>query len=118
MGKYVQKSNSKGSLKCIQTLVNQNKDLFDKFVKSSFGFDYKLNINWLSPLKDDGFAEYRDKAFIDKLNLNNLKVPLKDFWPRMGPQWDAFGKSNDNKIFLVEAKANIPVFVNLVVAFS
>ncbi len=35
-------------------------------------------------------------------------VPLDNFWPQRGPQWDALGKSDKGTIFLVEAKAHIP----------
>ena len=64
-------------------------------------------INWVSPLKNDDFAEYRDSDFLKILSLEHLQAQLKNFWPTRGTQWDALGKSG-NKYYLVEAKANIP----------
>jgi len=64
-------------------------------------------IRWLSPLKGDDYAEYRDQAFIDLLGVKLKEKPLGDFWPKGGPQWDALGKSSSGKLFLVEAKSHI-----------
>ena len=64
-------------------------------------------IEWISPLPPN-FTEYKDQKFIDLLNITLDKVPLKDFWPSGGPVWDAFSRTSDNKVFLVEAKAHIP----------
>ncbi len=44
-------------------------------------------IEWLSPLESDGFAEYRNAEFLERLDSR----PLEDFWPRKGPQWDGLG---------------------------
>ena len=38
--------------------------------------------------------------------------PLREFWPRFGPQWDALGRTDQGAVFLVEAKANIPELVS------
>ena len=46
-----------------------------------------------------------------QLSLENLIPNLKEFWPRNGPQWDALAKSKD-KVFLVEAKANLPELIS------
>jgi len=32
---------------------------------------------------------------------------LDAFWPQRGPRWDALGKSDGSKVFLVEAKSHI-----------
>lgn len=107
MARYKQNSNSKGSLKDIQELINNNFSILDYKIMNALDFKKSIKIEWLSPIKNDDYAEYRDKAFIELLNLNNLKVELKEFWPRMGPQWDGLGRTSENHIFLVEAKANI-----------
>jgi hypothetical protein len=71
-----------------------------------------LKIEWKSPLKADGYTEYRDEDFLIELGiLDKMKYPLSDFWPDNGPQWDALGVSGD-EIMLVEAKANIPEMVS------
>lgn len=90
----------KGSLKWIQVLINRNPEI----IKHQLGID---SIEWCSPLVDDEHSEYSDGDFLRILGLDHLQDQLKDFWPRNGPQWDALGKAG-NKIFLVEAKANIP----------
>jgi len=96
----VQKTGLKGSLKWIQLLINDHPDLLNQRLGSTA-------IDWVSPLKDDAFAEYRDRDFLKVLGLGQLQDQLKDFWPNGGPQWDALGKKGDI-YYLVEAKANIP----------
>ena len=91
---------TKGSLKWIQTLINEYPEVINQQLAIN-------NIEWLSPLVDDEYAEYRDAAFLDILGLSHLQSTLKGFWPKNGPQWDALRRSG-NKYFLVEAKANIP----------
>jgi hypothetical protein len=64
-------------------------------------------------LHGDEFAEYRDAAFLKNLGLQEFTEELGKFWPRMGPQWDALGKTSDGEaIILVEAKANVPELVS------
>ena len=109
MGRYRQKSNGKGSLKLIQTLVNEYSHVFNSKLAHITG----EQITWISPLESDEYAEYRDTAFLEKLKVNTEAVEkLKDFWPRNGPQWDALGKFGDNGVLLVEAKANLPELVS------
>ncbi len=67
-------------------------------------------IFWLSPLREDEFAEYSDEAFLTLLSLEELVTPLKEFWPRRGPQWDALARFDNDDILLVEAKAHIGEF--------
>lgn len=106
-----QKSDGKGSLKDIQLLVNNNPSFLNEaIIHKNITFSNE-EFEWLSPLEKDEFAEYRDDDFIDLLGLK-LKTPLVDFWPKGGPQWDALGKSKSGKVFLVEAKANIPEMVS------
>ncbi|MDP8268328.1 MAG: hypothetical protein P9L97_06315 [Candidatus Tenebribacter davisii] len=111
MGTFPQKLGKKGSLKWIQILVNQHQYLLNSLIQSS-----KLeigNIEWVSPLAKDKYAEYRDKTFLKQLGLVDYTSDLKDFWPNHGPQWDALAKTTDKRQYLlVEAKANIPEFVS------
>lgn len=109
MGRFVQGSDSHGSLKDLQILINQNAMLFNEKISESIKKNIK--INWVSPLKEDQFAEYRDEDFLKKLNLDKkITYALSDFWPKRGPQWDALGNCDD-LYFLVEAKANLPEIV-------
>ncbi|SNT28699.1 hypothetical protein SAMN05421640_3196 [Ekhidna lutea] len=108
MGRIKQKSDGKGSLRDIQILINHHPEFLNNELSKQFP---KLKeFEWLSPIKEDEFAEYRDENFIQKIGVQPTH-PLKEFWPSRGPQWDALGKSGSSPI-LVEAKANIPEIVS------
>lgn len=64
-------------------------------------------IEWLSPTTADEFAEYYDEAFLERLGLADLRVPLRSFWPAGGPRWDGLARTTDGKVILVEAKAYV-----------
>ncbi|GBE39286.1 hypothetical protein BMS3Bbin08_01908 [bacterium BMS3Bbin08] len=107
MSRVPQQSGERGSLRHIQELINNRPALLNKLIKEKIHIKSD-NIEWVSPLADDEYAEYRDDDFIKRLGIPGLKIPLHDFWPNKGPQWDALGQGNDGEVFLVEAKANIP----------
>src|SRR4030042_3112489 len=109
MGRYLQKSNSHGSLKNLQIAINVKKKYLDTEISKVIG--KQMKIDWKSPLRSDDYAEYRDEDFLKKLGIFKIKYPLSNFWPNNGPQWDALGVSDD-EIILVEAKANIPEMVS------
>ena len=69
-------------------------------------------VTWTSPLRQDGFKEYRDDTALSKAGID-LKVPLRDFWPRRGPVWDAIGQISEGVPIFVETKAHIPEAVSL-----
>jgi hypothetical protein len=107
-----QKKGTKGSLRWIQTLINQFPSVLDKEICAEFNLTEK-HIEWLTPLVSDEFAEYRDDDFLKLLGLSDYTDKLHDFWPTRGPQWDALGRlTPDGPYFLVEAKANIPEVVS------
>jgi len=111
MDRYPQPSDGHGSLQDIQVLVNRFPDVFTHKIKEKIVI--KSNrIDWVSPLKDDDYSEYRDNGFIERLVIQNLKLPVSAFWPKRGPQWDALGKGGDEEYFLVESKANIDEIVS------
>ena len=105
MPRFPQKKATRGSQRWIQYFVNERPDILNK--KIGLG-----RINWLSPIKSDQYAEYRDKAFLDLLGIRLKKSPLSDFWPKGGPQWDALGMSESCEAILVEAKAHIPEIIS------
>ena len=111
MDRYPQSSHGHGSLRDIQILVNGFPDFFTNKIKEHIMIESD-RIDWVSPLKDDDFSEYRDNGFIEKLGIQNLETSLSAFWPKRGPQWDALGKGDDEEYFLVEAKANIDEIVS------
>ena len=108
----VQPQGTRGSLKWIQALVNQRADLLDRLVRERCGLEPDEAIEWVSPLADDQYAEYRDASFLRRLGVELRHRPLREFWPRRGPQWDALGRNSKGSVFLVEAKANIPELVS------
>ncbi|HEY3637376.1 MAG TPA: hypothetical protein VGK90_04430 [Rhizomicrobium sp.] len=105
MARFPQSPGARGSLKWIQTAVNVRPASLAKgilpHIKSA------ANINWLSPLADDEYAEYRDDAFLERIGCMQLGSSLRQFWPSRGPQWDALGQTEKGDILLVEAKAHI-----------
>lgn len=106
MSKFKQKIGEKGSLKWIQTLINDKPEIIDTLIANKFEELATEKIKWLSPLKNDGYAEYRDSSFIKLVGLDPIEIQLEKFWPKRGPQWDALGVTENKRILLVEAKAN------------
>jgi hypothetical protein len=107
-----QPSNGKGSLQDMQLLINKNKELIERQIKSAFPDLTNSTIVWQSPLGTDEYSEYRDNDFIDKIGLDRQEIKLDTFWPKGGPQWDALATTTSGGIILVEAKANIPEIVS------
>lgn len=101
MGRFPQPQGAKGSLRWIQHLVNQHSEMLNDAIGLG-------PVAWRSPRADDGYAEYRDQAFVDRLGLTLSKRRLDDFWPSGGPQWDALGRAASGEAVLVEAKAHVP----------
>jgi len=92
----------RGSLKWLQIAVNRAPDTLALPALNK-------TINWVSPLADDEFAEYRDSSFLARLGLSHLNQDLAAFWPSRGPQWDALGIAGQS-VVLVEAKAHLNEF--------
>ena len=112
MSRFPQKAGVKGSQKWIQKLVNGKPEVFNAEIRKQLTHSDAESITWLSPREEDNYAEYRDQAFLDLHGLNLTKAPLSDFWPTRGAHWDALGKSETGKVFLVEAKSHIPEMVS------
>lgn len=94
-----------GSQFWLRRVVNCARCLIDRELASATETT-KEPIEWVSPLEPD-FKEYHDQEFIDKLGISLKKVPLAEFWPKGGPNWDALARTSSRKVFLVEAKAHI-----------
>ncbi len=91
----------------LRVAVNENAEKLNALVAAWFGWPPDEQIEWLSPIKSDDYAEYYDQEFLDRLGVSDLKVPLADFWPRSGPRWDGLARTDSGKLILVEAKAYI-----------
>jgi hypothetical protein len=108
MSRVPQKPASRGSQKWLQLLVNRAPHLLDSALGRHLGLSPADTIAWLSPRADDGYAEYRDEAFLTKIGARPQRTPLAAFWPTRGPQWNALGRTSRGEPLLVEAKAHIP----------
>jgi len=96
----------------MQLLVNDYPELINKPLREASGLSSSTQIEWLSPLRSDQFAEYRDRAFLGQLSIRLQKRDLAAFWPRRGPQWDGLARSDRGDVFLVESKAHIEELIS------
>lgn len=108
----VETKEARGSLKWIRVAVNEHRELFNSYILAASAIPKNDGIVWVSPLQDDDYAEYRDQDFLDILGVDLPNKRLKDFWPNLGPQWDALARTRSGRIILLEAKANIPEVVS------
>ena len=91
----------------LRTAVNERQQQFNREVASAFHWPSSEQISWLSPIREDAYAEYYDEAFLRRLGLEDLAVPINSFWPPSGPRWDGLGRTTSGKVILVEAKAYV-----------
>jgi hypothetical protein len=112
MARFTQPSGKRGSQKWIQKLINEKPEFLGVKIRRNLNLSQDESIRWLSPLKSDQYAEYRDQGFLKLLRVKLEKPPLDEFWPRGGPQWDALGRSSSGKLFLVEAKSHISELIS------
>jgi hypothetical protein len=87
-------------------MVNEHPRVIDAAIVDAFAWR-DAAIDWRSPRKDDGYAEYYDQTFLDRLGVGALPLPLAEFWPKSGPRWDGLARTADGKLILAEAKAHI-----------
>jgi hypothetical protein len=100
MPRRPQSPGSKGSLKWMQDLVNLHPDVLG----DALGLQ---QIEWLSPMANDEYAEYWDDEFLTRLGIRLEQRSLPSFWPRSGPRWDALGRIPGGGAVIVEAKAHV-----------
>jgi hypothetical protein len=66
-------------------------------------------IVWVSPLRQKGYGEYRDEAFLHALGFPDVAADLGKWWPHGGPRWDALARlefeEGEPGILLVESKS-------------
>lgn len=103
---YLQPENGRGSLRAIQAWVNDYET--DSVELVTMQLSLKGKLQWVSPKRSNSMAEYRDVGFLEKVGVaDKITVPLHNFWPSRGPQWDALGVTEAEEVILVEAKANL-----------
>ena len=81
----------KGSQRWLQLAVNRCPTVIDRAIRSA-DIDLSDSIEWMSPLESDGFAEYQDSAFTDRLGISLEQRALSAFWPTGGPVWDGLAR--------------------------
>ena len=70
-------------------MVREYPDVLDTAIAEAFGWR-DTAIDWRSPLQDDDYAEYYDDAFLDRLGVDEMTMPLDEFWPKSGPRWEGW----------------------------
>jgi len=105
MTRHPQNPGYAGSQLWLQTVVNECPLLLNRKIcrrlESPPG-----QIQWLSPLESDSYAEYSDETFLHRLEIRLYKTPRGKFWPPRGPQWDALGRAYPGKVLIAEAKSH------------
>jgi hypothetical protein len=96
----------RGSLKWIQRLVQNHPRALNEQLVQAGALSAGSEFDWASPLKQDGFAEYRDADFLKQIGHPQLATKLRDFWPNRGPQWDALAVEKSGRVYIFEAKAH------------
>ena len=102
-----QSTSPKGSLKWIRHVVARQPEILLQAFASAGALQPGENIDWVSPIGIDEWAEYRDGSFLNKVGCDRLVSELSHFWPANGPQWDGLGRGPRHTIFLLEAKAHV-----------
>ena len=104
----------KGSQLQIQIYINRRTEEFSRAVVQAIPEwrNKDVQVQWVSPLEQEGFKEYQDQSFLRILGLAQHQSTLRSFWPKGGPSWDALGlvEFTDRKeqgVLLVEAKSHV-----------
>jgi hypothetical protein len=96
-----------GSQRQIQAYVNEAPQQLSFEIAKAFSVQVCADeIEWVSPLESQGYAEYRDADFLRAVGLSQCCDQLTAFWPRRGPCWDALARYR-NGCILVEAKSHV-----------
>lgn len=108
----------RGSQYWLQRLVNDRTADLNAALTAELPALAGRSLLWRSPLREAGYAEYWDTAFLRAVDLAEHAAALREFWPRGGPHWDGLARTADGGIVLVEAKANVPEMVTFCRATS
>ncbi len=85
MARKIQGPAEAGSQKWLQRLVNDDPDRLNVPIAAHLGLEGPGQVTWLSPVRDDSYAEYRDDEFLDLLGVDLDRRPRREFWPSGGP---------------------------------
>ena len=102
---------TRGSRRWLQVAVNRSPELLDAPLRQALDLAPKASIQWLSPLAEENFTEFRDLDAFSRLGVS-FEEPLSDFWPPRGPMWDGLARTSTGEVILVEAKAHIQEMIS------
>lgn len=107
---------NKGSKFLLQKYVNNNQEELNKLILMSSPslisfIDKELSVNWISPLMESDYKEYRNE-FLELVDeWKDKRTQLEMHWAKKGPQWDGVavveGENGQKGLLLVEAKAHV-----------
>jgi hypothetical protein len=105
--RVMQPEGNRGSLKWIQRLAASRPEICGAQLHAQGALLGGYSLEWLSPGRDDDWAEYRDAGFLRRIEHPELIGALRRFWPHRGPQWDGLARDAWGAIYLFEAKAHL-----------
>ncbi len=98
----------KGSQLQLQVYVNRHRETLEAATRAALpALPQESRIDWVSPIEEEAFREYRDAAFLAKVNQAGLARDLARFWPARGPVWDGLAivhAGHAQGVLLVEGK--------------
>ncbi len=107
---------NKGSKFWIQEIVNN--DLLRSRLEKMLG----ENLRWYSPLQAESYKEYQlkeQKIFSEVLGLSQKDFKEKfSFWSTNQPHWDAIALSDEDILYLFEAKAHLKEIYSKITAIN
>lgn len=105
----------KGSQYQLQRLVNERaEELTEAVLSTSHSLlMFSDRIEWVSPLAEQNYKEYKDdflELLLEGEELERARRKLRQFWPSRGPVWDGIGVVHcagcKRGLVLLEAKAH------------
>ena len=107
---------NKGSKFWIQEIVNN--DPLRSRLEKMLG----ENLRWYSPLQAESYKEYQlkeQKIFSEVLGLSQKDFKEKfSFWSTNQPHWDAIALSDEDILYLFEAKAHLKEIYSKITAIN
>ena len=106
----------RGSQRQLQDYVNEHQAILTNALMEALPPRFQelgATIEWVSPLAQNDYIEYRDAEFLRTVKLGKYTDKIANFWPSGGPCWDALalistpGNETTPGVILVEAKSHI-----------
>lgn len=99
---------TRGRQQWLKAAIDQHPQLLLRAFQRAKVIGRDLTLSWQSPVKADGFKEYRDQAALKRAGLPHLATAFKAFWPARGPAWDGIATASDGTPIFIDATAPIP----------